>query len=83
MGDRMRSVPFTGLLERISGELKGQKSIFSIPEYSFYRSEGKHSIKVFTQEAATPVGPAGTCGRSSYPACTEHNHIISHRCKIH
>ena len=58
MGDRMRSVPFTGLLERISGELKGQKSIFSIPEYSFYRSEGKHSIKVFTQEAATPVGPA-------------------------
>lgn len=54
----MRPVPFSELLERLFGELRNQKSAFGISEELFYRSEGKRRIKVFSQECATPLGPA-------------------------
>lgn len=58
MSDRMRPVPFTELLNRIFGELRNHGSIFSIDEEQFYEDDGKHTIKVFREECATPLGPA-------------------------
>ena len=58
MSDRMRSVPFDSLLERIFSELRGQNSIFSIPYDNFYKDDRKTVIKVFGQKMTTPLGPA-------------------------
>lgn len=58
MSDRMRPVPFTELLNRIFGEFRNHGSIFSIDEEEFYQNNGKHTIKVFREECATPLGPA-------------------------
>ena len=58
MADIMRPVPFGELLNRLFGELRNQHSAFGIPSDAFYKDEGKHSVKVFTQECSTPLGPA-------------------------
>ena len=58
MSDRMRPVPFSGLLERIAGELRNHGSIFGIDSSLFYEDKGKKMIKVFGQKCTTPVGPA-------------------------
>ena len=58
MGDRMRPVPFEELIERIFSEYRNHGSIFGIHKEDFFRPDGKHSITVFGQKCATPLGPA-------------------------
>jgi putative selenate reductase len=58
MSDIMRPVPFEGLLERIFGEYKANRSIFEIAEGQFYRKADDRLIKVFGETCATPLGPA-------------------------
>ena len=58
MADKMRPVPFLNLLERIVGEYRNEGSVFSIHESEFYKSKKDKSVKVFTQECVTPLGPA-------------------------
>lgn len=58
MSDKMRPVPFSGLLERIAGELRNHGSVFGIDSSLFYEDKGKKRIKVFSQECTVPVGPA-------------------------
>ncbi len=59
MGDIMRPVPFSELIERIIGEYRIHRSIFGIGEEQFYLdSNPKLSTSVFGQTCSTPVGPA-------------------------
>lgn len=58
MGDRMRPVPFEELVERIFSEYRNHGTIFGIHKEDFYKPSGKHSISVFGQKCATPLGPA-------------------------
>lgn len=58
MSDRMRPVPLENLLDRIIGELRAQGSIFGIKQEQFYQDKRSKKIKVFNQEASTPLGPA-------------------------
>ncbi len=58
MGDIMRPVPFSELINRIVGEYRNQHAIFGIPEEQFYQDTKKHSINVFGQSCKTPLGPA-------------------------
>jgi len=58
MGDIMRPVPFSELIERIVGEYRTHRSIFGIAAEQFYRDSHKKSISVFEEECSTPVGPA-------------------------
>ena len=58
MSDRMRPVPFSGLLERIAGELRNHGSIFGIDSSLFFEDRGRKKAKVFLQECSVPVGPA-------------------------
>ena len=57
MGDKMRPVPFQELIERIFSEYRLHGTIFGISRDNFYRNGG-HSIEVFGQKCATPLGPA-------------------------
>lgn len=58
MGDIMRPVPFGELVNRILGEYKNHKSIFSLDKEQFFVNRGKKQGKVFNQNCATYVGPA-------------------------
>ena len=58
MADLMRPIPFSELLARISGEFRNHDSIFSIHKDQFYKDDGKHKVKVFNENATTPMGPA-------------------------
>ena len=58
MGDRMRPVPFEELVERIFSEYRNHGTIFGIHKEDFFKPSGKHSINVFGQKCATPLGPA-------------------------
>ncbi|MBR5669380.1 MAG: putative selenate reductase subunit YgfK, partial [Spirochaetales bacterium] len=58
MGDRMRPVPFEELIGRIFEEYRNHGSVFGIHREDFFRPDGKHSIEVFGQKCATPLGPA-------------------------
>ena len=58
MGDRMRPVPFEELIERIFSEYRNHGSVFGISKEDFFKPDGKHSITVFGQKCATPLGPA-------------------------
>lgn len=58
MGDIMRPVPFEELLTRIFDEYQTQRSIFGIPEQQFYSPEKQHSVSLFGESSATPLGPA-------------------------
>lgn len=57
MGDKMRPVPFQELIERVFTEFRNHQSIFGIHKDNFYHDCG-HSIEVFGQKCATPLGPA-------------------------
>ena len=50
MADKMRPVPFSGLLERIAGELRNHGSVFGIDSSLFYEDRGKNKVNVFSQE---------------------------------
>ena len=58
MADTMRPVPFSGLLERIAGELRNHGSVFGIDSSLFYEDKGRKKAKVFSQECSVPLGPA-------------------------
>ncbi len=58
MGDRMRPVPFEELMERIFSEYRNHGTIFGISKENFHKPSAKHSIEVFGQKCATPLGPA-------------------------
>ena len=58
MGDRMRPVPFEELIGRIFEEYRNHGSVFGIHREDFFKPSGKHSIEVFGQKCATPLGPA-------------------------
>lgn len=58
MGDRMRPVPFEELIERVFSEYRNHGTIFGIHKEDFHMPGGKHSITVFGQKCATPLGPA-------------------------
>lgn len=58
MGDIMRPVPFEELLTRIFDEYQTQRSIFGIPEQQFYSPQAQHSLSIFGEHCATPLGPA-------------------------
>ncbi len=58
MGDIMRPVPFQELLERVFKEYRNHGTIFGIQKENFYKVDKKHSVKVFGQTCATPLGPA-------------------------
>jgi len=58
MGDIMRPVPFEELLTRIFDEYQSQQTIFGIPKQQFYSPQAQHSIDVFGEYCATPLGPA-------------------------
>ncbi|WP_332446369.1 putative selenate reductase subunit YgfK [Sphaerochaeta sp.] len=58
MGDIMRPVPFSELINRMVGEYRNHHSIFGIAEEQFYHDTGKQSLKVFGQSCSTPCGPA-------------------------
>ena len=57
MSDKMRTLPFSELFERMVGELRNQNSIFNISKDKFFK-DGEKSIKVFSEEAKMPLGPA-------------------------
>ncbi len=58
MGDKMRPVPFEELMERIFSEYRNHGTIFGISKEDFYKPSSRHSIEVFGQKCATPLGPA-------------------------
>lgn len=58
MGDIMRQIPFSELLERVFGEFKQSQSIFGIPAKQFYQQPQARDFSVWGEQCATPVGPA-------------------------
>ncbi len=58
MGDLMRAVPFSALLDRIFSEYRAADSIFGLPARQWYRKENSKKVGVFGEECTTAVGPA-------------------------
>ena len=58
MGDTMRLVPFGELLERMFEEYRGQRSIFDIPEDSWYKRTDTRTVEVLHESCEIPLGPA-------------------------
>ncbi|MGI6466248.1 MAG: putative selenate reductase subunit YgfK [Sphaerochaetaceae bacterium] len=58
MGDIMRPVPFGNLVDRIFSEYRQSETIFGLHKDQFFYPNPEHSIEVFGQECATPLGPA-------------------------
>ena len=58
MSDKMRMIPFGGLLERMMDEWRHSRSLFDIPENSFYRKSDNRIYQVFGQKISVPLGPA-------------------------
>jgi putative selenate reductase len=58
MSDRMRPVPFRELLLRGCAELRAKGSLFDIPRDHFWKPAGKARSRIFSSEAANPIGPA-------------------------
>ncbi len=53
MGDIMRPIPFTELLERMFGEYHQSKSIFGIPEKQFYKKQTNQHLSVWGENCET------------------------------
>jgi len=58
MSDKMRLIPFDGLLDRMMEEWRHTRSIFEISEDDFYRKSDRRIYEVFGQRLAVPLGPA-------------------------
>lgn len=58
MGDIMRPIPFSELVNRMFSELRSQDSIFGIEREQFFEDKENQSITVFGQKCSTPCGPA-------------------------
>ena len=58
MGDRMKIVPFTSLLDRVIEEYESENSIFGIREADFFRYPVKQFIDYNGEKISNLVGPA-------------------------
>ena len=58
MSDIMRPIPFSVLLERMLAELREESSIFGISSDQFFRAGDREGVRIFSQQARTPIGPA-------------------------
>ncbi|UCB46477.1 MAG: putative selenate reductase subunit YgfK [Spirochaetota bacterium] len=58
MTDTMKPIAFNRLLRWISEEFRRERTIFGIPEVSFFRKESKTQVKIFDEICDTPIGPA-------------------------
>ncbi|MEG6584668.1 putative selenate reductase subunit YgfK [Dendrosporobacter sp. 1207_IL3150] len=58
MGDIMRPLPFREIIARMFQEFSVQRSIFSLPESSFFRKKSAKTVNFFGECCETPVGPA-------------------------
>lgn len=58
MGDHMRPIPFRELVKRIFEEFSTERSIFAIPESSFFHKKTNKSVTLFGQPCEMPLGPA-------------------------
>ena len=58
MSDRMRTIPFAGLLSWISEEYKRERSIFSIPSAKFFQVNREGEGRVGAGLQQLPLGPA-------------------------
>lgn len=58
MGDIMRPIPFSELINRIFSELRSQDSIFGIDRKQFFKDKEREKINVFGKTCTTPCGPA-------------------------
>ncbi len=58
MGDRMRAIPFEKLVNWIFEEYRCEKSIFGIPEKSFYRETGGKNTVFCGDKLSSPLGSA-------------------------
>ena len=58
MGDIMRPVPFSELVNRIFDEYRNQKSIFGISEEYFFRKSTDAKFNIFGENCDVPLGPA-------------------------
>lgn len=58
MSDKMRLLGLTDLLRRIFDEYRTQKSIFDLPEHSWYRKQDTRKIKILGDNCGTVLGPA-------------------------
>lgn len=58
MSDKIKPIPFKNMLEWIFREYENERTIFGIPEESFYRKKNKNTLKIFQQTFDLPIGPA-------------------------
>ncbi len=58
MSDKMRMIPFGGLIDRMMDEWRHSRSVFDIKEGDFYRKSDDRIYEVFGQKIAVPLGPA-------------------------
>lgn len=58
MSDKMRMIPFGGLIDRMMDEWRHSRSVFDIPEGDFYRKGDDRIYEVFGRKIAVPLGPA-------------------------
>lgn len=58
MGDIMRPIPFSELVNRVFSELRVEDSVFGIGRRQFFQEREGKGIEVFGRRCATPVGPA-------------------------
>ncbi|MCP4405815.1 MAG: putative selenate reductase subunit YgfK [bacterium] len=58
MGDIMRQIPFTQLMQRTIAEYREHSSIFSIPASQFFRKIGGPTVTMLDQRCDTALGPA-------------------------
>jgi putative selenate reductase len=54
----MRPIPFRELLLRSFAELRAKGSLFDIPQAHFWKPAGTARSRIFSSEAANPLGPA-------------------------
>ncbi|EGO65951.1 putative selenate reductase subunit YgfK [Acetonema longum] len=58
MGDLMRPIPFRELICRIFQEYSAGRSVFALPESSFFRKTGGKAVSIFGESCEMPLGPA-------------------------
>lgn len=58
MSDKMRMIPFGGLIDRMMDEWRHSRSVFDISEGDFYRKSDQRIYEVFGQKISVPLGPA-------------------------
>jgi putative selenate reductase len=58
MGDRMRTIPFSRLLNWMREEYSKERKIFGIQEEAFFRNRNETRTHIFDEACSMPLGPA-------------------------